>query len=99
MFIQVLIAVGVLGGMGAILGGVLAAASQLFATDAEVQLERLIEALPGANCGACGYPGCAAYAQAVLDGKAPIGGCPVGKAPVADKMREIMGTSLDTQKI
>lgn len=91
MIIQVLTAVGVLGGMGAILGAILAAASHIFATDAEVRLEQLVAALPGANCGACGYPGCAAYAQAVLEGKAPIGGCPVGKAPVADKMQEIMG--------
>lgn len=91
MFISVLTAVAVLGGMGAVLGLVLAAADKVFAPPERIRLEQLVEALPGANCGACGYPGCAAYAQAVLDGKAPIGGCPVGKAPVAEKLREIMG--------
>ena len=90
LFIQILIAVAVLGGMGAVLGGVLAASAHLFATQREVRLEQLLEALPGANCGACGYPGCAAYAKAVLDGKAAPGGCPVGKKPVESKMRKIM---------
>ncbi len=90
MFVEILIAVGVLGGMGAILGLVLAAAAKVFATPEERKLEQLVEALPGANCGACGYPGCAAYAAAVLENKAPLGKCPVGKKPVEKKMREIL---------
>lgn len=90
MFVQILIAVGVLGGLGAVLGFVLAIAARFFATDEEEKLKKLLEALPGANCGACGYPGCAAYAAAILEGKAEVGGCPVGKRPVAGKLREIM---------
>ncbi|MFR3405044.1 MAG: (Fe-S)-binding protein [Christensenellales bacterium] len=30
---------------------------------------------PGANCGACGFPGCDGYAAAVADGKAEVGAC------------------------
>ncbi|MBS4022797.1 MAG: hypothetical protein KGZ79_10340 [Dethiobacter sp.] len=41
--------------------------------------------LPGANCGACGYPGCEGFALAVVNGAAPAEGCPVGGAEVAEK--------------
>ena len=50
------------------------------------------EALPGNNCGACGYAGCDAMAAAIAKGEAPVNGCPVGGAPVAQKIGAIMGT-------
>ena len=66
-------AIAVLGVLGAVFGLVLAVASKVFAVETDERLEPMIEALPGANCGGCGYSGCAAYAQAVLEGKAKIG--------------------------
>ena len=68
-------AIAVLGVLGAVFGLVLAVASKVFAVETDERLEPMIEALPGANCGGCGYSGCAAYAQAVLEGKAKIGLC------------------------
>ncbi|MEG0767843.1 MAG: 4Fe-4S binding protein, partial [Clostridia bacterium] len=57
------------------------------------------EALPGANCGGCGYAGCDGYAEAVSEGKAPVNGCPVGGAAVAMHLASIMGVEAgDTQK-
>ena len=88
---EILYAVLVLGVMGALLGGVLAIASKVFAVKVDERLPKLTEALPGANCGGCGFAGCGAYAQAVLDGKAPIGLCAAGGAEAAKKMSEIMG--------
>ncbi len=49
------------------------------------------ECLPGNNCGACGYAGCDAMAAAIVAGDAPVNGCPVGGAPVAEKIGGIMG--------
>ena len=49
------------------------------------------ECLPGNNCGACGYAGCDAMAAAIVSGEAPANGCPVGGAPVAEKVSDIMG--------
>ena len=70
---NVLYAILVLGCMGLVFGLMLAIASKVFAVKTDERLEPLIEALPGANCGGCGFSGCAAYAQAVLDGKTRIG--------------------------
>ncbi len=49
------------------------------------------EALPGNNCGACGYAGCDAMAAAIVQGEAPVNGCPVGGAAAAKKVGAIMG--------
>ena len=88
---NVLYAILVLGCMGAVFGLMLAIASKVFAVKTDPRLEPLIEALPGANCGGCGYSGCAGYAQAVLEGKARIGKCAAGGKECADAMAKIMG--------
>ena len=77
--------------LGAVFGLVLAVASKVFAVETDERLEPMIEALPGANCGGCGYSGCAAYAQAVLEGKAKIGLCASGGDASAQAMAKIMG--------
>ena len=57
---EILYAVLVLGIMGAVFGAVLAIASKVFAVKTDERLPKLIEALPGANCGGCGFAGCQA---------------------------------------
>ena len=83
-------AIAVLGVLGAVFGLVLAVASKVFAVETDERLEPMIEALPGANCGGCGYSGCAAYAQAVLEGKAKIGLCAEGGHPAHLAKAKIM---------
>jgi len=87
----ILYAVVVLGVLGLIFGAVLAIASKVFAVKVDERLPKLVECLPGANCGGCGYAGCQAYAQAVIDGKAQIGLCAAGGAEASAKMSKIMG--------
>jgi Na+-translocating ferredoxin:NAD+ oxidoreductase RNF subunit RnfB len=59
-------------------------------------VEELIEkALPGNNCGGCGYAGCPALAAAISSGEAPVGACPVGGEPVAKEIASIMGVEAD----
>lgn len=91
----ILIAILVLGAMGLLFGLVLAIASKVFAVKTDARLEPLTEALPGANCGGCGYSGCAAYAQAIIDGKAKIGLCAAGGQASADAMAKIMGVQAE----
>ncbi len=88
---KILYAIGILGVMGALFGGILAIASRVFAVEVDERLPKLTQALPGANCGGCGFPGCSGYAQAVLEGKASIGLCSAGGQESAKKMAEIMG--------
>ncbi len=84
-----------LGGMGLLFGSLLAYASQKFAVEVDERIPLVSEALPGANCGGCGYAGCGAFATAVVEGKAPVDGCPVGGASVASNVAEIMGVTVD----
>ncbi len=88
---DILIAVGILGGLGLVFGLVLAAASKVFYVEVDPRLEKLMECLPGANCGGCGYAGCGGYAEAVLSGEAEIGKCNAGGNECSQAMAEIMG--------
>ena len=88
---EIIIAIGILGGLGLLFGLILAVASRVFHVEEDPRLEKLTEALPGANCGGCGFAGCAAYAKAVLEGTAPIGKCASGGDASAEKMAEILG--------
>ena len=99
--IDVLIAIGILGGLGLIFGLVLAAASKVFYVETDPRLDQLNECLPGANCGGCGYAGCGGYAEAVLNGEAPIGKCASGGNECAQAMAAIMGVKAEevTRKV
>ena len=88
---EILIAIAILGGLGIGFGAVLAAASKVFYVETDPRLEKLNACLPGANCGGCGYAGCAGYAEAVLNGEAAIGKCASGGNECAQAMAEIMG--------
>lgn len=80
-----------MGGLGLVLGGGLAYASKKLAVETDPRIDAIIEALPGANCGACGFPGCSGLAKAIVENKAPVGSCTVGGLKVAEKIAEIMG--------
>ena len=92
---EVLIAIGILGGLGLVFGLVLAAASKVFYVETDPRLEKLNECLPGANCGGCGYAGCGGYAEAVLNGEAEIGKCASGGNECAQAMAAIMGVKAE----
>ena len=90
---RVLMGFGILAVMGAAFGLILSFAAKVFAVEKDPREEAILECLPGANCGGCGYPGCSGYAAAVVAGKAPVNACAVGEGPVAAKIAEIMGNS------
>ncbi len=84
----------VLGGMGVLFGAGLAIASKVFEVKKDERIPSVRAALPGANCGGCGYPGCDALAEAIVNGDAPINGCPVGGSDTAMVIGGIMGESV-----
>ncbi|NLG83285.1 MAG: RnfABCDGE type electron transport complex subunit B [Firmicutes bacterium] len=92
---SVLISLVLLGGLGALFGLLLAFAAKKFAVEADPRIDEIEKILPGANCGACGYPGCRGAAEAIVEGKAPITVCPVGKAAVAEKIGVVMGKAVE----
>lgn len=87
----VLLAALVLGGIGLIFGISLAFAGKKFAVQIDPELSKILEALPGTNCGACGYPGCEGLAQAIIEGKAPYTSCVAGGEKVARDIAKVLG--------
>lgn len=93
--------VAIVGGLGLVFGAVLAVAAKFFAVEIDPRVEQIIAALPGANCGACGMPGCGGYADAIVHADADINKCAPGGAVVMAKIAAVMGkeASSSTRKI
>lgn len=83
----------VLGGLGLAFGVLLSIASNVFAVEIDPKVEEIRSVLPGANCGACGFPGCDGLANAIAKGNAPVTACSVGGNPVAEQVADIMGVN------
>jgi electron transport complex protein RnfB len=95
----VIIAAAVVAGTGLVIGLFLGFAATKFYVPVDEREEKILDALPGNNCGGCGYPGCSGLAAAIAKGEAPVNQCPVGGAPVADVIAGIMGTTVgETEK-
>jgi Na+-translocating ferredoxin:NAD+ oxidoreductase RNF subunit RnfB len=89
--ISILAAVLTLTVLGLLFGLLLAVGSKIFAVEQDERIPQVQECLPGANCGGCGYAGCANLAEAIVNGEAAVNTCPVGGAETAQKIAEIMG--------
>lgn len=87
----IIMSVLVVAGFGLVIGLILSFAGKKLAVKTDEREALVRETLPGNNCGGCGFPGCDGAAAAVAAGKAPVTVCPVGGAPTAKKIGEIMG--------
>ncbi len=94
MLIYALPALLVLAALAASAAAILALANRFFAVQVDPRQTEIEEVLPKANCGACGYGGCAAYAEAVVEGKADAGACLPGGPETAAKIAEIMDLAI-----
>ncbi|MDR2841952.1 MAG: RnfABCDGE type electron transport complex subunit B [Spirochaetaceae bacterium] len=92
MIIQTAIFAGVL---ALLLGILLAIFRKVFHVETDVFVSIIRETLPGANCGACGFPGCDGFAAAVAAKEADPGKCTVSDAASAQKRAELVGGKID----
>jgi RnfABCDGE-type electron transport complex B subunit len=83
-----------LGGLGLLFGLGLGYAGVKFQVNEDPRIPRVREALPGANCGGCGFAGCDALAAAIVEGWAAPAACPVGGPDCARAIADIMGAAL-----
>ena len=82
-------------GIGAAAAVILAVASRLLRVEENPLVELVAEALPGANCGGCGFAGCDAYAAAVVvNADVPANLCTVGGAETSAKVGELSGKAV-----
>ncbi|MFC2167059.1 RnfABCDGE type electron transport complex subunit B [Acidobacteriota bacterium] len=82
--------------LGLLFSAGLVVAYKKLKVEEDPKIEAVNEALPQANCGACGFSGCRAFAEAVVKGKADSNGCPVGGNDVAAEVAKILGVSAGT---
>lgn len=87
-----------LGGLGFLFGAGLGIANKKFGVASDPKVDAVREVLPGANCGACGYPGCDGFASAAVKGEAPPDGCTVGGGPVGQKVAAILGMEVEEKE-
>jgi len=86
----ILLSIIIMGLLGLFFGLLLDYFSKKFSVSVDEKVKKVYDVLPHLDCGACGYAGCMAYAEAVVKDKAAYNICKIGKEPVAKKIREIM---------
>ena len=83
-----------IGGLGAVAALGLGAAAKIFYVEVDPLAEAVEEALPGANCGGCGFAGCSSAAQAIAAGTHPPSICVGGGPEVQLEVANILGVEL-----
>ncbi|MFQ5681051.1 MAG: RnfABCDGE type electron transport complex subunit B, partial [Candidatus Omnitrophota bacterium] len=81
----------VLGILGLGFGLGLALAAKKFSVASDPKLEAVLSSLPGANCGACGKPGCFGFAESLVKGEADINACAVTEEGPRNKICQLLG--------
>lgn len=85
-------AVVTLGMIGAGSATVLYFIGQKFKVEEDPRIQEVLEALPAANCGGCGFPGCSSFASACVKARTLEGlSCPVGGQTTMSRIAEILG--------
>ncbi|MGI6047500.1 MAG: Fe-S cluster domain-containing protein [Petrimonas sp.] len=85
-------AVVTLGAIGAGSAAILYFVGRKFHVEEDPRIEEVQEALPAANCGGCGFPGCASFANACVKAETLDDlYCPVGGQETMNKVAEILG--------
>jgi Na+-translocating ferredoxin:NAD+ oxidoreductase RNF subunit RnfB len=93
--ITIAMAAAVLALLAVAVAWVLGWANRAFHVEVDPKVERVLDVLPNANCGACGYIGCSEYAEACAAGTADINLCAPGGAGCAKQLAEILGVELE----
>lgn len=83
------------GGIGLFIGLFLGVAAIKFKVKVDEKEEAVLAALPGNNCGGCGFPGCSGLAAAIAKKEAAVNACPVGGEPVGKVIAGIMGVEAE----
>jgi Na+-translocating ferredoxin:NAD+ oxidoreductase subunit B len=97
MIMNLLIPVAAMAVLGLIFGVALAYALKLFGIEVDPTISMIIARLPGSNCGACGKPGCAGFAEALKKGEAMPSGCVVSNEEARISIAKILGIDYNSK--
>jgi len=81
--------------LGLLFGIGLALFFKIFQTKEDPRIAQILEFLPGANCGACGFAGCFGLAQAIAEGKASPTRCAPLGLEKQKKIAEMFGIKIE----
>ncbi len=84
-------AIVILGSLGLVAGTLLIVAFKFIAPPIDERIEKIAEALPGANCGGCGFPGCTGFAEAIVKSSADMTACAPGGGESVKNIAAILG--------
>jgi Na+-translocating ferredoxin:NAD+ oxidoreductase RNF subunit RnfB len=87
-------AVFILGGVGLAFGALIALADRKLKVWEDPRIDAVTERLPGANCGACGFAGCRAFAEATISGATSPAACTVMSAAEREEVAEYLGVDV-----
>ncbi len=95
-FQTILIAFLVLGILGGLLAFMLMVASKVLYVEEDIRVTKVNESLPGYNCGACGFPGCSGFADAIVEGEVKVlSNCKPGKEEHFNKIINLLKSDPD----
>jgi len=94
----IVMAVGATVVISIIFGMLLGYASKKFYVEVDERVTKIASLLPGANCGGCGFAGCAGYAEAIVFKGAQIGKCAPGGNTVAQEIAKVMGQGIEEKE-
>jgi len=80
-----------IGGIGLVSAVALAIADKYLSVPEDPRIERVSSLLPGANCGGCGFAGCADYARAIIAKGADLNLCAPGGAVCSNAIASLLG--------
>lgn len=84
-------AIGFLLGLATCLAVILSVAHSKLRVYEDPRIDTVTDMLPGSNCGACGQPGCRAFAERVVAGNERPSGCTVGGQDTANRVAAYLG--------
>ena len=94
----ILIALAALGGLTLILALMLILANQRLYVYEDPRIDTVEDMLPHANCGACGYPGCRPFAEALVTGAVLPGKCTVSSEEGRSAIATFLGVALGAEE-
>jgi len=94
----ILTALAALGGLTLLLAVMLIVANRKLYVYEDPRIDTVEEMLPHANCGACGYPGCRPFAEALVAGEAPPAKCTVSTEAARERIANYLGVALGSEE-
>lgn len=91
---SILIAIAALGSLTLVLALMLVVANRLLYVYEDPRIDTVEDMLPHANCGACGYPGCRPFAEALVAGEELPAKCTVSTEEGQQRIADYLGVAL-----